>query len=337
MYHFIEKIKFGCSKQTPISKKSLLGLIPEIINEKIEADIIADIDGLHRMTLDEFLLKFLKDKLKLTKIAKKNCEKILLSILKYATEDIRIDIIRRFIGLGDSKIEREVLDCFLNILKNLPISFYKIFEETEDPYIMDFENSFDIYNNNFPYYFLPTEALENLLRSCEIYEGNSKIDMKNYEKIRDLYFLFHFYNKNTAFIESLLNDYKSKRKSEEDLLEICSQFMIANNDYEIKLNFSIQVFKNNFKINSNNTIDLDSLFTYFLKKIYFKIKIMDYLCISLELFNKIYNGLDKILSKMWEKADLKRQGIIFYKEFEQVLSILLGNSENKWKIVEYFK
>ena len=51
----------------------------------------------------------------------------------------------------------------------------------------------------------------------------------------------------------------------------------------------------------------------------------------------IYNDLDKILLKMWEKADMKRNGVIFFREFEGVMNVFLGSSENKWKITEYFK
>lgn len=290
------------------------------------------------MTMDEFLLKFMKEKFKLTKIVKSNCEKTILSLLKYAGDDIRIDMLRRFIGIGDSKIQREILDCFLIILKNLPISFYKIYDETDTPYIMGFDTAFDILNHKFPHYLLSAEAFDKLIRVCEIYDGDKKLEESRYEKVRDIYFLHHFYNKNTTYIENLLQDYKSKKKLEEDILEMSHEFISANRDYDIKLNTIFEVFENNFKIlKKTSTIDLDSFFAYFLKKLYFKIRIVDYLKISLEIFIQTYNGLQKLLLKMWEKADIKKQGIIFYKEFEQVLGSLLGSSENKWKIIEYFK
>jgi len=95
--------------------------------------------------------------------------------------------------------------------------------------------------------------------------------------------------------------------------------------------------KKNFKINNKEFVELDSFFDYFLNKFYFKIKVIDFVNVSVDMLIYVYISLNKILHKMWDNADEKRQGIIFVKEFEQVLSMLLGNRENKWKIAEYFK
>lgn len=315
---------------------SVLSLIPEIYNEKIESDSVCDIEGYHRLTLDEFLVKFMRDKFKLTKIVKKNCEQTILSILKHSPEDIRIDLLRRFLGIGDAKIQREVLDCFLTILKNLPISFYKIFEELESTYIMNLEDCFDIFHHKFSYYFLSAEALDKLIRACEVYESDNKKENFGFERTLDKFLLIRFYEKSPKFIEALVLDYRNKIKNEVDMLSLAHQFMSANKDLDINLNVTLDLFKKNFQV-KEDLIDLDSFFTYFLKKFYFKIKIIDFVNVSVERLINIYNGLNKILNKMWDNADLKRQGIIFMKEFEQVLSGLLGNSENKWKIAEYFK
>lgn len=278
----------------------------------------------------------MREKFKLTKIVKKNVEQTLLSIIKYSTEDIRIDLLRRFVGVGDSKIQREVLDCFLTMLKNLPISFYKIFEEQDSGYIMNLEDCLELYQHKFSFYYLSTEALDKLIRPCEVYEGDKKLEFIGYEKTRDMFLLSRFYEKCSGFVEGLLLEYRAKVKNEVDILLIANQFMIANKDLEINLTLTLEILRANFNV-VNDFVDLDSFFTYFLNKFYFKIKILDFVCVSVERLINVYNGLNKILYKMWDEADLKRQGVIFMKEFEQVLSVLLGNSENKWKISEYFK
>jgi hypothetical protein len=114
----VERIQYGCSKFKPISKKSLLNILPDIYNEKCENDNRADLEGNNRMFLDEFLLYYMKDKFHLKKIIKKNSEEFIMGILKYSKEDTRIDLIRRFLGIGDDKYRREILDIYLTFLKS---------------------------------------------------------------------------------------------------------------------------------------------------------------------------------------------------------------------------
>ena len=112
--------------------------------------------------------------------------------------------------------------------------------------------------------------------------------------------------------------------------------MVANKDYDLNLLMIADLLKRNFKM-SDDKIQLDSFFDYFVNKYIFRIKITDFVQVSIESFSTIYADLDKIAQKIWENADAKKNGIIFYKEFENVMSELLCNSENKWKISEYFK
>lgn len=81
---YIERIKYGCSKNKPIGKRSLLALIPEIYNEKIDSDTKADLDNGKKIPLDEFFYKFMQDKFKLRKLVKKHCEETIMSIIQYS-------------------------------------------------------------------------------------------------------------------------------------------------------------------------------------------------------------------------------------------------------------
>ena len=101
---YIERIKFSCTKTKPISKISLLKLIPEIITEKKESDEENERNKKMKLTLADFLINYIQKKLKLHKIVKQNTEGTIMSILKYSSEDIRIDYFRRFIGLGEDHI-----------------------------------------------------------------------------------------------------------------------------------------------------------------------------------------------------------------------------------------
>jgi len=295
-----------------------------------------DIEGKNKTTMDDFFLRYMKEKFKMTKIVNRNCEQMLTSILKYSTEDSRIDLMRKFLGIGDDKIKREILDSYLTILKNLPISFYKIFEESENNFLMTLDNCMDIYINKFPNFCINIESLDKLLRLCSVNHNEKDLEGLGLENKKDVFHLMKYYYKQNTSFQLLLNDFKSKIKNEENCLNIADQIMIANKEYDLNLFQIMDILKRNFKM-IDDKIQLDSFLDYFVEKYIFKIKITDFLQVSIDIFSIIYADLDKLVQKMWENADSKRQGIIFYRDFEGVLNVLLGNSENKWKISEYFK
>jgi len=312
-----------------------LNFIPEIYNEKQELDSKLDIEGKYKTTMDEFFVNYMKDKFKMSKIVNRNCEQMLMSILKYSTEDSRVDLMRKFLGIGDDKIRREILDCYLTVLKNLPISFYKIFDDTEAKYLMNLDTCMDIYMNKFPNYWIHKDCLDKLLRLCTIINNERELEDSGLENKKDTFYLMKYYQKQNDSFQKLLNDF-DKGKNEENYLLVADQIMIANREYELNLIQIVTILKKYF-IMTEDKIQLDSFLDYFVNKIIFKIKITDFVQVSVDCFGIIYADLDKILQRMWENADSKKNGIIFFKEFESVLIVLLGNSENKWKISEYFK
>ncbi len=92
-------------------------LIPELYNEKIDEDVRMDVDGKRRSPFDVFFYQYMHSKFKLKKITKKHCEEALMSILIFCKEDNRVDLIRRFLGIGDGRLRREILDIYLSLIK----------------------------------------------------------------------------------------------------------------------------------------------------------------------------------------------------------------------------
>jgi hypothetical protein len=118
--NFIERIKYNCSPYKPISKKSLLNLIVDIYNEKIyeNSKIEFDKNDIHRKKkLDIFFYDYMHNKFKMKKMVKQHCEETIMSILKYNMEDPKIDLFKKFLGVGDEQYRREIFDSYLLLLK----------------------------------------------------------------------------------------------------------------------------------------------------------------------------------------------------------------------------
>jgi hypothetical protein len=347
--HFIEKIKYNFSKQKPFSLKSMLNLIPEIYNEKIEDDNKCDLEGRRKLLMDDFFYQYITKKFKLSKIIKKNCEQTIMTIFKYCSEDNRVDLFRKFLGIGDDRIRREILDNYLIILKNLPVSFFKLFEDDYKSYLMNTEMCFEILFQKFPNYEMVFINKDQIISSSLVSSSNNDKEEEllskefNPETKLNMFLLNRLYNRSLIFINSINTELISNHDAEVQYDKFYENFTLVNKEFEFLNDIHIfDIFQKNFELYKNTEkndyfIKSESFLNYFLKKSFFKIRIVDFLEISFNSLISIYGGLEKKIYKLYDDADFRKNGYILYKEFEDILLNLIGNTENKWKINELFK
>lgn len=339
MIDYIQKIKYGLSKYNPLPKIKLLNLMPEIYNEKIQLDNKFDLSNKYHLHMDEFLIKFMKEKFHYNKIFKRNLEQTIMGITEYSQEDIRIESMRIFCGIHLAQpLHMHVLDCFLVLLKNLPISFFKLFEEFEiSNYILiSIDGCIEIFNTKFPHYFISLESFDKIIKATKIFKNEIQMDEFSIDYKKDIFFLMRFYQKSSLYIEGLLKLFKSGTKAEESMNVISEQMILTNKEYGLSLIDCIDILKRNFK-HSDNNVYLEKFFDFFLDKYVVKIKALEFVQISLDSFRNIYTELEKKIDFIWTKTDYEKKGLIFFKEFEKILVELLGSTENLWKFTEYFE
>ena len=98
------------------------------------------------------------------------------------------------------------------------------------------------------------------------------------------------------------------------------------------------IFSSYFTIEDDNCIKLESLFTFFKEKSYtFKIKVIDYIEISMKNFIYLYGFLEKKLSLIFDKFVMKQDGLMGIKEFQNAFLSIIGGSEREWTITPFFK
>ena len=282
----------------------------------------------------------MQEKFNLEKIFKKNTEKSIMTIIKFSPEDIRIENARKFLGIGDFKLRNEILDCFLILLKNLPISFFKLFDDFDisNSFAIPLEACFEIQTSKFQFYNLNLETFDRLLRCSQIYKNDKEYINIGIDVRKDAYLLDRYYKKSNKMFDMLVGEFKTNKKNHESTYVIAEHIILANKEFEISLSVCLEVIKRNFKVNQEK-VSLQSFFEYFLDKYIFKARVMDFVQISLETFIDIYSELEKRISKIWENSmfDNQAQGVIFYRDFYKILANIMSNSDNLWKFPEYFK
>ena len=288
--------------------------------------------------MDQFLVKFMKERFNIPKISKRNIEQTLISVIKFCKEDTRIDTFMKFLGISENKYRTEILDCYLNILKSIPVSFFKLFEELEisSNILISFYDCMEIYINKFPELSIDTRNLDNLIKSAILYIGDKEIEKSSYELKKDTYFLMRFFEKSSEFLNLLLSEFKNNIKNEEFYYVIADKLISSNKEFRINLNEAMDIINRNFLIKGNKII-LQSFFDFFMDKKNLKIKALNFIQLSLEKLVVIYAELEELIGKLWEKSVFIKNEIIFYKDFEKIFINLLGGSENIWKYNKYFR
>ena len=337
LINIVEKINYNTKFIQPLGKQSLLNLIPDLYRSKAKDNIIKENENLPKINFDEFFLLFMKEKFKLQKIVKKNAEKTIKAVLLYEKEDQRIFLFKRFLGLHNKdKVIREVFDIYLILLQNLPISFDKLFYETNYlSFIMDTNFCFECIHACLNFYQILNKVSDIIIIHSTVYEQSSKnIITLSGDKKRDYFYLLRLNEKSIIFFNKLINDLKQNIR-EKDIEPIITYLHNSNLIFKLSRDDCYNILKRNFKINDNNTIDLDSFLEFFVNKLTYKIQIYDFCDIIFNAIQFIFDGITKKCKKIFTEIRLG-SGIIFYKDFEKIIFKLIRNGEIKWKISNYF-
>ena len=204
---------------------------------------------------------------------------------------------------------------------------------------MDIDLCIDIFNENFPLFHLTKDIIVYLLNQSSVIDGKDKeIPNLKVETKYQLYLLVRFYKKSTIFMNNLLNKFKSSHNDKIHFKELFDQFNLINRDMDFNEEIINSIFSSYFTIEDDNCIKLESLFTFFKEKSYtFKIKVIDYIEISMKNFIYLYGFLEKKLSLIFDKFVMKQDGLMGIKEFQNAFLSIIGGSEREWTITPFFK
>ena len=333
----VETITYNTKEIESIGKKSLLNLIPDLYKGKIKDNILKEKENLSKLNFDDYFFEFMKEKFKLPKLIKQNIEKTIKAVLSYEKEDPRILLFKRFLGINNKdKILREVFDIYLLLLQNLPISFDKLFYDTNFlSFVMDTNFCFQCIHLNLSFYRIFNNVSDIIINCSNVYEQNSKnIISLTEEKKKDYFYLFRFNEKGNIFFLKLIKELKQNIK-EKDIEMIISQLKESNNLFKLTNNDCYNIIKRNFTINENNTINLDSFLEFFVNKLIFRIQIYKFCDIILNAINYEFEAIVKKCKSTLIELKIGNE-LIFYKDFEEILMKLINNESIKWKIIHYF-
>lgn len=170
------------------------------------------------------------------------------------------------------------------------------------------------------------------------FEGETRVEIKHDEKI-EYFFLTRFCNKSTLFFKDLIDEFGINSANEKILKfsKIADLFLEANKEFNISLEKTLEIFTKNFKLLNEEYFEFENFMEFFKIKRKFTIKIYEFLDLSLDVIMEMYKIVENKLKEFCKNCKEMSNDCLSYKNFEEVISKLIPNFENKWKINDYFK
>jgi hypothetical protein len=324
----MDRINYNCSENKPIAEKTLLHLIPEIYNDKLSKDFAKSNNA--KVSFDEFFINYFTEKYGIKKLIKKNTESTLLAILSNSKLDNRIALFGRFLGLRGIPINKHILDIYLNILKLLPISFYKLFTDPGyKDFIMDTSLCFEIYRK-YPYYNFGNNS-KDILAKTIVLKGNEEHVVS--EENKDDYFaLNNFHDKSFMLVADIFTDYKAGKLYFPDIDKLIEALVSSNADLSDKL--ASDILHRTFTINENG-LDLKCFLSHFNNKFSFKIKIVQFLDLTVNSLINLFNRIENRINDLFK--EVKANEVIDFKTFETIMMKIIPKLEYNWHIKDLYK
>ena len=203
---------------------------------------------------------------------------------------------------------------------------------------MNTQLCFEIYYNKLSLFNLIENNFDQIMEMTIYFEGETPVEIKHDEKI-EYFFLTRFCNKSTLFFKDLMDEIGINSANEKILKfsKIADLFLEANKEFNISLEKTLEIFTKNFKLSSNEFFEFENFMEFFKIKRKFTIKIYEFLDLSLDVIMEMYKTVENKLKEFCKNCKEMSNDCLSYKNFEEVISKLIPNFENKWKINDYFK
>jgi hypothetical protein len=250
----------------------------------------------------------------------------------------------KFLGVGEKKLRKEILNSYLILLKRLyiiyldiPISFHKLFN---DPLYMSFtiniDTGLEILEENFSNFELTKDILIQLMGCVHVYETDRILNDIKVEHKCELFMLTRFYNKSSIFISNLLNQYKNGEHIKIHINCFYEHFYKSNKDILVNEEMMYRIFHKYLSVNLEKDVDLENFFEFFsVNQFNFKIKVIEFIEITFQNLTGLFAFLDKKFSFIFDQFNTKKDGLMSIKEFQNSLISMI--SEREWNLLSFFK
>ena len=188
---------------------------------------------------------------------------------------------------------------------------------------------------NFKQQFIK-ENKDIIIKLSILTEKDIELKINDNEKKLCYFLISRCLSKSTFMMNEIISDFKNNVRKTLKLKNLYEDFLIINVEIEISEKEFRKYVNSVFTIDSEDNIELESIIEFHQKNYSLKVKVTDFLDISLNSIASSYDLLEKKIVKIFDKNNNIRDEVFSLKEFLPSIIEILGVSENEWKINEYF-
>ena len=202
---------------------------------------------------------------------------------------------------------------------------------------MNTDFCFEIYRSRLGRFKLIYENKAVLLKNSICYNNKKPITINDIKKF-EILILTRFYSRSMSFFNVIMTDFRNGRKVRIEVKTLADQIKITTTEFELEDEFVNNLIYSYFSEDLfEDEVSLDVFFRYFDENVYeMKILAYEFVEITHNTITGIYNWILGKTNQYWDLIDFIKEGIVYLKNFEKLMLILVKDSENKWKITEYF-
>ena len=202
---------------------------------------------------------------------------------------------------------------------------------------MSLDLCFEVYFSKFKIYDLIKENRESIIKLSKLYEGVFEIkDIVNEEK-NNYFIISRLFTKSFFFINQILSDYNNNVTKVIQIKKLFIEFSMANVEIGLSEGEFRKIVRSVLIMHDEENVELESIINFLKRKYNLKVNVLDFLEISLNSFITTNEILEKKAIQIFDKIDYLNNEIFTYKEFILASTMILGVSQNEWKLNEYFK
>ena len=202
---------------------------------------------------------------------------------------------------------------------------------------MSLDLCFEVYFSKFKIYDLIKENRESIIKLSKLYEGVIEIkDIVNEEK-NNYFIISRLFTKSFFFINQILSDYNNNVTKVIQIKKLFIEFSMANVEIGLSEGEFRKIVRSVLIMHDEENVELESIINFLKRKYNLKVNVLDFLEISLNSFITTNEILEKKAIQIFDKIDYLNNEIFTYKEFILASTMILGVSQNEWKLNEYFK
>ena len=217
----------------------------------------------------------------------------------------------------------------------MPLDFVVLFDDDFEAQVISLEQAYVVLIKLFERVKMFQKSKEVVLKKSFCVNERGELIVLNHKKSFNYMILQRFKRNNFLFFQKIENMLSSGEK-EIDFEELSKEVHYAVNDMDLEKDEVTKILRESLECNETK-LQIIKLFEFYESKIFIKIRLFEFLKVVLAELQAIYDKIEYEVTIKFSRYDKKKEGIIFFNGFSDLLNEICSWSDKNWKISQFWQ